>query len=287
MRLPGDNNNLIDHVTYYVGDVSKNYTLTAFMKAAAEKEAVLLHCAGLVSIASENPKLWKVNVDGTRNIVELSEKYHIRKLVYVSSVHAIPEKSQGEIIDETNRFSASLVQGAYGKSKAEATLYVKKAMQCGLPASIVHPSGIIGPGDCSGSYMTELMRFCIRHRMPLAVDGGYDFVDVRDVADGIIRCAEEDAVGESYILSNEYITIKRMFDTLSEYTGRGKTWGNIPLKWVKGVTPICEKVFPVLGLPDLITPYSIYTLGSAGLSTTYCRPAGNPAGRAEKKRIKG
>lgn len=264
LRMPGDKKNLIEGVTYYLGDVSKSYTLTPFARTAADKEAILIHCAGLVSIASENPELWKVNVDGTRNIVNLCEKYHIYKLVYVSSVHAIPERKWGETIKETSQFSAALVERAYGKSKAEATLYVKQAARHGLPASIVHPSGIIGPGDCSGSYMTELLRFCTQHGMPFAVGGGYDFVDVRDVADGIIRCADEETSGESYILSNEYITVKRMLDTLSEYTGKRKTWGSVPLRWVERFAPICEKIFSVLGLPDLITPYSIYTLGSNG-----------------------
>lgn len=65
------------------------------------ESAVLIHCAALVFIASANPGLWRVNVDGTRNITDLCEKYKIRKLIYVSSVHAIPEKRQGEVIRET------------------------------------------------------------------------------------------------------------------------------------------------------------------------------------------
>lgn len=77
---------------------------------------MLIHCAALVSIASANPGLWRVNVDGTRNITDLCEKYKIRKLIYVSSVYAIPEKRQGEVIRETDRFSASLVKGISGRT---------------------------------------------------------------------------------------------------------------------------------------------------------------------------
>lgn len=264
LRLPGDKSNLIDGVTYYLGDVGKIYSLMRFMRTAASKEAVLIHCAGRVSIASEDPMLWKVNVDGTRNIVDLCEKYGIRKLIYISSVHAIAELSNGEMIKETNRFSASLVRGAYGKSKAEATCYVKKAIQHGMHASIIHPSGIIGPEDYSGGYMTELIRFYLRHGLPLAVEGGYDFVDVRDVAEGIIRCAELNEYGEDYILSNEYISVKRMFDILANITGKRKVWGSIPLSWMERVAPLCEKTFPHLGIPELVTPYSVYTLGSNG-----------------------
>ena len=161
-------------------------------------------------------------------------------------------------------FMTTLVKGAYGKSKAETTLYVEKARQHGFPVSVVHPSGIIGPGDYSGGYMTELMRFSIHHGMPLAVEGGYDFVDVRDVADGIIRCADEEMSGENYILSNEYITVKHLLDILSKQLGKRKPYGSVPLKWMEIIAPFCEKMFPVLKLPELITPYSIYTLGSNG-----------------------
>ena len=90
-----------------------------------------------------------------------------RKFIYVSSVHAIPEKTGGRTIKETSRFSASYVKGAYVKSKAEAAAYVKKAASRGLPATIVHPSGMIGPKDSTASYMTQLIRLYVKHGMPL------------------------------------------------------------------------------------------------------------------------
>ena len=264
LRLPTDKQRPLDKVIYYEGDVTKPRTLVPFVKAAAKKGAVLIHCAGIVSIAAQNPALWRVNVDGTRNLIDQCEKQQVKKIIYVSSVHAIPEKPNGEVIRETERFSASLVKGIYGKSKAEATAFVKNAARHGLPVTIVHPSGIIGPEDSSGSYMTDLFRFYVRHRIPLAIDGGYDFVDVRDVAEGILKCAQQAARGESYILSNEYITVGRIFDTLSRLTGKSKTWGSLPLHWIRPLAPCCEKILPLLGLPKLITPYSLYTLGSNG-----------------------
>lgn len=88
-------------------------------------------------------------MDGTRNIADLCEKHHISKLIYVSSVHVIEESAKGQPICETKHFSASLVKGIYGKSKAEATAYVMKAAERGLNAMVVHPLGIIGPEDYS------------------------------------------------------------------------------------------------------------------------------------------
>ncbi len=264
LRLPGDKTNLLEGVNYVIGDITRVYTLDKFFEQAKGKRAVLIHCAGLVTIASKEKEIWEVNVDGTRNIVDLCEKYGISRLVYVSSVHAIPEKEKGQVIRETNRFSASLVKGIYGKTKAEATAYVKRAAQKGLDAVIVHPSGIIGPGDDAKGYMTETIRLYLRGYFPTAIEGGYDFVDVRDVAEGIINCAELGKQGESYILSGEYLSVKRMFDILSNISGKRKVCGSIPLKAIRWAAPFCEKVCRTMRLPLLITPYSVYTLGSNG-----------------------
>lgn len=182
----------------------------------------------------------------------------------LSSVHAIEEKKKGQTICETKQFSASKVKGIYGKSKAEATAYVQKASERGLYAIIVHPSGIIGPEDYSGGYMTETINAFLEGYFPCAVEGGYDFVDVRDVADGIIKCIEKGKSGETFILSNEYITVKKIFDVLARVSGKRKVWGTVPLKAVQWVSPLCEKVERALGFPMLVTPYSTYTLGSNG-----------------------
>lgn len=264
LRMPGDKAHLLPEVEYIIGDITKPYTLQKFFEQAEGKEAVLIHCAGLVTVASEDERIWRVNVDGTRNIVDFCEKYRISKLVYVSSVHAIEEEESGQAVCETKQFSASGVKGIYGKSKAEASAYVQKASERGLHTMIVHPSGLIGPGDYSGSYMTETIKAFLKGYLPCAVEGGYDFADVRDVADGIIRCIDNGKSGETYILSNEYITVRRMFDILGSVSGKRKAWGTIPLGILRWASPFCEKAEKAMGLPLLVTPYSVYALGSNG-----------------------
>lgn len=264
LRLPGDKAHLLPEVEYQLGDITKPYTLNKFFERAEGKLAVVIHCAGLVTIASKDQQVWNVNVDGTRNVVDLCEKYKIAKFIYVSSVHAIRESEAGQIIKEEKQFSASLVKGIYGKSKAEATAYVLKAAERGLNAMVVHPSGIIGAEDFSGGYMTEMIRAYLKGHFPCAVEGGYDFVDVRDVADGIVKCIEKGKAGETYILSNEYITVKRMFDILSKIAGKSRPHGTIPLNIVRLAAPLCEKARKAIGGTLLVTPYSVYTLGSNG-----------------------
>ena len=190
------------------GDVAEDASLDAFF-SGADAQTCVIHCAGIVSIASDpGERLYNVNVKGTSNIVSRCEKNGVGKLVYVSSVHAIPENPNGEKMAETTEFSSSLVHGDYAKSKAEATALVLAAAERGLNASVVQPSGIIGPGDERGGNITKLISAFLRGKLPLAVKGGYDFVDVRDVAHGVFLCSERGKRGKCYILSGHYATVR-------------------------------------------------------------------------------
>lgn len=265
LRMPGDKAHLSEGISYELGNITKPYTLQKFFERAKDRKSILIHCAGMVSIAtSGSDLLWKVNVDGTRNIVDLCERYEIGRLVYVSSVHAIPEQEGGQVIKEPEQCSASLVEGAYGKSKAEAAVYVKKAAERGLDAVIAYPSGMIGPEDYTKGYMTEVIRAYLKGYFPAAVQGGYDFADVRDVAEGVVACAEKGRQGEGYILSGEYVTVKEMFEKLSRIAGKKTVRHEIPLWAVRWAAPACEKLCRRMQRLMLITPYSLYTLGSNG-----------------------
>ena len=205
--------------------------------------------------------LYRVNVDGTRAILRECAAHGVGKLVYISSVHALPEKPKGMTITETDAVSSEFVSGDYAKSKAEATSLVFAAAKNGLTASIVFPSGIIGPGDIAGGSMTTMFRSFLAGRLPLAVRGGYDFVDVRDVARGIADCAENGQRGCGYILSGHYTTIRDMLEALKSAAGVRRTVTYLPLRLARSAAKVCEK-FTRRGKKPFFTPYSIAVLGS-------------------------
>ena len=179
----------------YYGDVTKADTLNSIFDGCDGAEIFVIHCAAVVYIKSKyNPRVYDVNVNGTKNIVDKVLEYNA-KLIYVSSVHAIPEKSNGDLISEVSIFNPDDVVGLYAKTKAEVARYVMDSVKYkGLNACIVHPSGILGPYDFSNSHLTVLVREIVRGKLPVCVKGGYDFVDVRDVAKGIILAC--DVVGK-------------------------------------------------------------------------------------------
>lgn len=244
------------------GRVDDKQSLKPFFEGAGQGCCVI-HCAGIVSIASKpGAALRRVNVEGTKNIVDGCIERGISKLVYVSSVHAIPEKPKGQKISEAVSFSPDSVSGDYAKTKAEATEYVVTAAKNGLNASVVHPSGIIGPEDNGHGSITGMMIAYCAGKLPVAVKGGYDFVDVRDVADGILSCCEKGERGECYILSNRFVSIKEMLETLKKLVGGKRVLMYIPLKLAKLVAPIFERRSIKEKKPLYFTPYSIETLGT-------------------------
>lgn len=227
------------------------------------------HLAGIISIGSSKSKLlWGVNVDGTKNVIDACIRAGVKRLLYVSSIHAFTEPPHGTPIIETKKFDPSSVVGQYAQSKAAATNEVLKAVEKrGLDAVIVHPTGVIGPYDYKMSNMGQMIVDYINGHLYAYIDGAYDFADVRDVARGIILASEKGQTGESYILSGEQITVEQILKTLEDETKIPMPRIKLPL-WVAKVTaPLSEFYYRLKKQPPLFTSYSISTLVSNSLTT--------------------
>ena len=247
-----------------IGDVCDKSSLADFF-AGADSRTCVIHCAGIVSVASRpGPRLYQVNVGGTWKVLRQCMEHGVGKMLYVSSVHAIPEKPKGCIITEDCEFSPGLVDGDYAKSKATATALVFDAAERGLNASIVFPSGIIGPGDLQGGSFTSMAKSFLAGKLPLAVRGGYDFVDVRDVAAGILACSESGEPGKGYILSGHYVTIRRMLQVIGTAAKRRYRPICLPLCLAKLAAPYYERRSLKDRKPLFFTPHSVSVLASNG-----------------------
>jgi dihydroflavonol-4-reductase len=254
-----------DGVESFYGDVTDPASLVEFMKRPGKNtKIIVIHCAGIVSISSHyDPKVYEVNVLGTRTVLHAVIDAGCDKFVHISSVHAIPEKSKGEIIREVDHFNAEKVHGLYAKTKAEAAQYVIDiAMAAKLDYNIIHPSGIIGPYDSGHNHTSSLIIDFYKHRLTSAVNGGYDFVDVRDVASGIISAAKNGRNGSCYILSNRYFTVRELLDTEAKVIGRKPLRSYLALWFVKLTAPLAEMYYKIRKVPPLFTAYSLYTIES-------------------------
>jgi len=224
---------------------------------------IVYHLAGIVTIVSGNDDfLYQVNVEGTKNVVNACLKNNVKRLVYVSSVHALKEPPHGVVIDETCGYDAECTMGSYGRSKTLASLEVLKGIDKSLDAVLVCPSGVIGPYDYKISQMGHLFINFMKGNLKASADGAYDFVDVRDVAEGLILACENGKRGESYILSGEQISVQELFFELEKITGTKAPSLKIPLWLVKGISKISPLYYKFTGKEPLFTSYSIDVINS-------------------------
>jgi len=164
--------------------------------------------------------LERVNVGGMRNVIAACRANGVRRLVYTSSIHAIAEPPHGTVIDESQPFDPDRVLGDYARSKAHATLLLlDEVRKGGLDVVICCPTGVIGPWDYGISNIGQLILDFASGHLKSYVSGAYDFVDVRDVARGLILAAEKGQTGRHYIFSGAQVQVPELMEELARDIG--------------------------------------------------------------------
>jgi nucleoside-diphosphate-sugar epimerase len=177
------------------------------------------HCAAVVTF---NPKrkaeLFKINVEGTANVVNAALDAGVKKLVHVSSVAALGRIRKDEVVNETMNWTEETSNSNYGQSKYLGELEVWRGMGEGLEAAIVNPSIILGAGNWnSGS--SQVFK-SVYDEFPWYTNGTTGFVDVRDVVAAMIGLMESDISGQRYILSAENKTYREVFNLMADAFGK-------------------------------------------------------------------
>lgn len=250
------------NIRYYSGNVCEIDSLRRLFRDAGDHEIIVIHTAAIISIDEKIPrKLIKVNIRGTKNIIKLCWEYGVKRLVHVSSVHAIPELPHDQIIKEVNTYTAHSVFGGYAKTKAVAAQAVMDAIKCGMDAVIMFPSGIVGPYDDGQNHLVQMAKDYMAGKLKVCVKGGYNLVDVRDVALGCIRAAKDGRRGEGYILSGHYVSIKDFLNMVGQYSGN-KEISVMPTWMAKAAVPFIANYARIFRKRPLYTRYSLNALKS-------------------------
>ncbi|MGL4677459.1 MAG: NAD-dependent epimerase/dehydratase family protein [Brevinema sp.] len=202
------------------------------LRQAFQGVETVYHLAALISIfPGLNPELAEVNTQGTINVAQVCTELNTPKLVYTSSVHAIADLPHGNPITEDVPISSETAIGKYGKTKATATLAVLDMVKNqNLQAVIVQPAGVIGPHDYMPSQLGLVYDF-MAQGLFLGLSGAYNFVDVRDVVQGIIAAGQKGRIGERYILSGHLMSIKDKKKVIDELLNRTHWYFSTP-KWL-------------------------------------------------------
>lgn len=248
------------------GDVRSREDMDRFLEMGEQRDRVVIHCAAIISMSmTPAPRVHDVNVNGTRTVVEASLAAGVRRFVHVSSVHALPELPHGEVIREVSEFAPATLVGAYAQSKAEATQIVFAAQrERGLPAVVLYPSGICGPGDIAGGNLSQMFIDYFHDRLPAGIKGGYSFSDVRDVADAVLAAIDRGRVGEGYIVAAHYVTVADILNLLHELSGHRRIRCMLPLWLVRLMLPLITLYYKIRKQPAVFSDYALYTLSSNG-----------------------
>ena len=196
-------------------DILDVYALEEAMRDVTE----VYHCAALVSFSpADAQKLFKVNVEGTANIVNAALKAGVRKFVHVSSVAALGRIREGEIINEQMQWTPETSNSRYGQSKYLGELEVWRGAAEGLNAVVVNPVIILGPGDWNDS-STKIFK-SVYDGFPWYAEGSSGFVDVRDAAGAMIALMESDISGERFIMSAGNFSYRDIFNMIADAFGK-------------------------------------------------------------------
>lgn len=224
---------------------------------------IVFHVAGLVDISGKKTdKLWQVNFEGTKNVVEACKKCSVKKLVYVSSVDAIPVLSENEEIVEISHFDPDAVEGDYGKTKAAATQYVLDSADENFEVFVVHPSTCIGPEDFNEtSSVLSMINLYNKGVFSFNFDfGATNFIDIRDVAKGMIAAAEKGRSGECYLLTGHRLTLSEFMLTLSKIKNKRPPKITIKKDYIEKILPSIENIFELANIPPVLNEYSLRKL---------------------------
>lgn len=198
-----------------VGDLCDEMSLTA---AVTGCEAVL-HVGALYTLWAPRPELvYRINVRGTRSLLEAAGRAGVERVVFTSSESTL-EVPDGGLGSEAAAADFNAVPGAYKRSKFLSEQVALDMARGGLPVVVVNPTTPVGVGDVKPTPTGHIVLDFLNGRMPAYVDTGLNVVDVEDVAEGHVLALERGGVGERYVLGNENMTLRALLERLAALTG--------------------------------------------------------------------
>lgn len=246
------------------GDICAPDDLTAAFKGAR----VVYHAAGHISLLqNEGSLLERVNVRGTRNVVAACLAAGVQRLVHFGSIHALELPSAGGLVDEESPLVGEHQRAPYDRSKAAAEREVLRGIEQGLDAIILNPTAIVGPYDYRPSHFGQVLLALARGRMPALVEGGFDWVDARDVVEGAWRAQQAAPSGSRYMLGGHWVSVRDIATLVAQVTGRRAPRLVCPMGLARLVAPWATAASQLIGKRPLFTSFSLEVLcGEARVS---------------------
>ena len=238
---------LLQNIEWIRGDVLDVDSL----RQAMQQVEVIYHCAGKVSFDSfDKHALLHVNQQGTANVVNMALENGVKKICHVSSVSALGKSKQDETIDEQHYWKASRKNSIYAISKYAGEREVWRGHEEGLPAVILNPSIIIGPAEWENG--SARLFSTIYKGVPAYTNGIGGYVDVRDVAEIMIRLMESDIAGERFVISSENCSFEHIITEIAKVLNKKPPKLRL-YPWMGETGWIAEHILRIFGRTPTLT----------------------------------
>ena len=229
--------------------------------AALTGAEIVYHLAAVISITGDpTGQVWATNVGGVANVAQAALQCGVRRLVHCSSVHAFDVELCRGRIDETSMRSVRPELPVYDRSKAAGEAELRKCIEKGLDAVVVNPTGMIGPYDFEPSRMGRLFLTLRTARVRTVVDGAFDWIDVRDVADAMISAADRGRMGESYLLGGHRLSIRELAELVARVNKSRAPRVVVPMAVARGAAWTLARRRPSSDSSPLFTSESLHAL---------------------------
>ena len=201
----------LSKVEWIQGDILDVVTL----ENAMEYVDAIIHSAAIVSFDKKlREQMYRINVEGTANVVNLALEKNIKRLIHISSVAAIGRTAKGQTVDEEKKWVTSSLNTHYAISKQKSEMEVWRAMAEGLSAVIVNPSTVLGFGNWNSS-STAIFKN-IYHGFSWYSEGENGFVDVKDVAEVAVALIDAEITGQRFILNGDNWPFRKLFNSIAD-----------------------------------------------------------------------
>ena len=246
-----------DNITLVEGNILNKEDVYKFLNIENE-DKYIIHMAGRITTIKKHDNLtMDINYTGTKNIVDVAiDVGGFKKLIYISSVDSMPLKKEEGLIEEVSYYDINRVEGVYSKSKVLANNYILDYADK-LPSTLILPSALVGPNDPTLTPINKAIYMFLHHKLPAITKGGYNLVDVRDVAYGIYQSIEKGRNKESYLLAGSYISVKDLINKVALLTNRKPLRFCIPHIIIKIISPFIELQAKIKRKTPLFTAFSM------------------------------
>lgn len=244
-------------VDYCRGDVGDIDSLVKAFGGAR----VVYHLAAHISLLMNDwPRCAKINIEGTRNVIEACRRSGVQRLVHFSTIHALCNEPLDAPIDESRPHVSCPGAPSYDRSKAEGEKLVRRAVDEGFNAIIINPTGIIGPFDYRPSHFGQALIQFATGKIPVLIEGGFDWVDARDVAEWAIKAEEVATPGSSYLLSGHWLSVRDVATIAAEMSGNRAPALVCPMAVARACAPIITAASRLAGARPVFTTVSLNAL---------------------------